>query len=258
MAYTPYAQDGSCKSADVVAQDIASIKGKGFNGVRIYATDCSGLPNVGNACRQNGMKMIVGIFIDGGGLGPAHEQLNQLATWGKDNWDLVEMVVVGNEAIFAGHCSASDLAGFIGEVRNTLRGVNYNGPVTTTEPLNIIQANAEVICGCVDVIAANLHSFFNGQTTADHAGDLVAKQLEDLAAACGGTKPAYNLESGWPSNGNANNLAVPGIDEQKQAIGSIIQHAGNVTVIFSYEDDLWKHPGDFNIEQYWGCSKLFD
>ncbi|KXS98598.1 hypothetical protein AC578_4299 [Pseudocercospora eumusae] len=258
MTYTPYAESGGCKSADEVNQDIGSIKQKGFTTVRIYATDCSGLINVGNACKQHGMKLLAGIFIDASGLGKAHEQLNDIANWGKQgNWNLVQMVVAGNEAVFQGAVSASDLAGFIGEAKSTLKSAGYGGPVTTTEPLNIIQANAGTLCPVVDIVAANIHPFFNGGFAASEAGDFVAGQIAELEKTCGGNKPTYNLETGWPSGGQPNGKAVPGVAEQKAAIDSIVAKVGSKSAIFSFSNDKWKAPGQYGVEQNFGCSHLF-
>ncbi|KAK4499180.1 hypothetical protein PRZ48_009693 [Zasmidium cellare] len=258
MTYTPYTSGGECKSASDVADDIAQIKAKGFTTVRLYATDCSGVENVGSACNEHGVKMIMGIYIDSAGLNKAREQIQQLVNWGQSNgWDKVEMVVAGNEAIFNGYCSASELAGFLGEVKSAFKAAGYSGPVTTTEPLGTIQENADAICGAVDVIAANIHPFFNGAISASGAGDFVKSQLELLSQACGGAKEAYNLETGWPSKGNSNGAAIPGSSEQKEAIDAIVASAGGKSAIFSYEDDSWKAPGDLGVEQFWGCASLF-
>jgi exo-beta-1,3-glucanase (GH17 family) len=259
MTYTPYRSDGGCKTASEVSDDMNSIKSKGFSTVRIYATDCDGAENVGAACRSIGMKMLLGIWVDGKGLGAAHEQLNHLASWGQNgNWDMVEMVVAGNEAIFGGFTTGPEMAGFITECKGVLKAAGYNGPVTTTEPLNIIQANAAALCPVVDVIGANLHAYFNGQTSAAGAGDLVARQLQDLAAACDGKLEAYNLESGWPSQGQPNGAAIAGVAEQKEAIDSIIAKVGSKSAIFSFGNDAWKSPGEYNVEQHFGCLELFD
>nr|POF24546.1 putative beta-glucosidase btge [Quercus suber] len=258
MTYTPYANDGSCKSAGQVSSDIGSIAAKGFTTVRIYATDCSGPENVGAAIKAHGMKLIIGIYIDGEGIGAkTSEQVSELTQWGSSNWDIVEMVVVGNEAIFNGYCSASELASFISEVKSEFSSAGYSGPVTTTEPLGTIQANKATICPAVDVIAANIHPFFNTAILASGAGPFVASSLSDLADACNGEKEAYNLETGWPSSGKANGKAVPGMDFQKTAIESIMQHAGSKSAIFSFQNDEWKAPGDLDVEQFWGCADLF-
>ncbi|RMY47710.1 hypothetical protein D0865_08512 [Hortaea werneckii] len=258
MTYTPYAADGSCKDSSTISADISSIASKGFTTVRLYATDCNGPVNIGNACAENGLKMILGIYIDGSGIGAnTDEQVSDLIDWGMGQWEMVEMVVFGNEAVFNGYCSASQLASGLEDARSRFSAAGYTGPVTTTEPLGTIQENAQTICPAVDVIAANIHPFFNTAIFASKAGEFVSSQLEDLADACNGEKEAYNLETGWPSSGLANGLAVPGFSDQKTAIESIMGAAGSKSALFSFENDDWKEPGDLDVEQYWGCANLF-
>lgn len=258
MTYTPYTTGGQCKSADQVSQDIMQIKAKGFTTVRLYATDCSGVINIGAACDKYGLNMILGVYIDSAGISKAREQVSVLANWGKSSgWGKVEMVVVGNEAVFNGYCTASELASFIAEVKSSFKSAGYTGPCTTTEPLNVIQENANTLCSAVDVMGANIHPFFNTAIDASGAGDFVASQLKLVESACGNGMAAYNLETGWPSAGNANGAAIPGVSEQKTAVDGILASAGAKSAIFSYENDSWKSPGDLGVEQYWGCANIF-
>lgn len=257
FCYTPYTQDGQCKSADQVSGDIASLKGKGFTSIRTYGTDCSTVANVGSACRANGLKIILGVPIDASGVGGAYSQVDSLASWGSGNWDMVEMVVVGNEAIFSGFTSAGDLAGLIGTVKSKFAAAGYSGPVTTSEPLSTMQQYGSTLCPAIDVVGANIHPYFNTAVSALLAGPFVATQLSDLAAVCGGSKPAYCLETGWPTSGDANGIALPGFDAQKIAITGIMAAVGSKAAVFSFEDDKWKAPGPFGVEQSWGCSGLF-
>ncbi|CAK4023689.1 glycoside hydrolase family 17 [Lecanosticta acicola] len=257
MTYTPYTSGGQCKSADDVSKDILQIKAKGFTTVRLYATDCSGPQNIGSACKEHGLNMILGVYIDSAGISKAREQVSTLVQWGKSNgWGKVEMVVVGNEAVFNGYCTAAELAAFIGEVKSSFKAAGYTGPCTTTEPLNILQENTEVLCNAMDVVGCNIHPFFNTAIDASGAGDFVSSQLKIVEALCSG-KEAYNLETGWPSAGDANGAAVPGTSQQKTAVDAIVASAGAKSAIFSYENDSWKAPGNLGVEQYWGCADLF-
>lgn len=203
------------------------------------------------------MKLLVGINIDATGISSyASGQVDALVSWAQ--WDLVEMVVVGNEAVFNGWTDAGSLAGFITSTKSKLSGAGYSGPVTTTEPLNIIEQYGSTICPVVDVIGANIHPFFNSDVSALLAGPFVASQLVDLAGVCGNSKPAYVLETGWPSAGSSDNgLAVPGIDTQSIAISGIMAAVGGKAAVFSYLDDHWKAPGQYGVEQHWGCANLF-
>jgi len=253
VAYTPYTSSGQCKTADEVMADITIIAGKGFKAVRIYATDCSGLENVGAACAANGLTIIIGIFIESSGTSGAQSQVTEIIEWGSaGNWGLVEMCVIGNEAIFNNYCTAEELAEFISSCKSALTAAGYNGPCTTTEPLDILQASAGALCDVIDVVASNIEVFFNGGIAAEDAGEFVAGQLQLTGECCPG-KTAYNLECGWPSAGSSNGAAVPGSAEQAAAIGSILSSCGENTVFFSFSDDAWKAPGPFGVEQFFGC-----
>ncbi|KAI9680119.1 MAG: hypothetical protein M1817_005136 [Caeruleum heppii] len=254
MTYSPYTNGGGCKPANEQASDIADIAKKGFSSIRLYSTDCGGLQAVGDAAKQHGLKIVAGVYIDQSGVGKAGEQVQALISWGQ--FQLVEMIVLGNEAIFNKYVSASDLAAFISSSKQKLQAAGYNGPVTTTEPLNILQEVGSTLCSCLDVVSANIHPFFNKAVTAAEAGDFVAKQLELVSGICPG-KTAYNLETGWPSQGNANGAAQPGKKEQEEAIKAIKASAGGKSVFFSYTDDMWKNAGEFGVEQHFGCSHLF-
>lgn len=259
MTYMPYTQEGTCKPASQVATDIASIRARGFSTVRLYANDCSAAQTVGAACAVSGLKMILGIYVDDDGTGDSvvREQVAELADWGRDNWDLVELVVVGNEALYNDYLSADALAQLIHATRDTLAQAGYSGPVTTTEPMSTMERYGATLCPAIDIVTANIHPFFDGRVTAAQAGDFVAEQLARLSRFCNDEKEAFSLETGWPSHGKANGQAVPGVVEQRVAIKGIMRAAGARTVIASFEDDVWREPGDLGVEQYWGVGGLF-
>ena len=242
ITYTPYNNDGSCKDSQSVASDVASIAAKGFSSIRLYSTDCSGLQNIGAAAKSHGLKLVLGVFISEAGISTASAQVTEITTWAAGSWDSVEMIVIGNEAVFNKYCGASELAGFISSAKSTFAQAGYSGPVTTTEPLNILTENAHLLCPVVDIAAANIHPYFNGAVTAEGAGDFVVQELKLLGTLCPGLA-TYNLETGWPSAGPANGAAVPGQSEQIIAIESIRKAAGGKCSFFSFADDKWKAAG---------------
>ncbi|KAL2020865.1 hypothetical protein VTK56DRAFT_7856 [Thermocarpiscus australiensis] len=258
MTYTPYTPEGTCKSAEEVEQDIADIAKAGFTAVRVYSTDCDTLPNVGGACRAHGLRMIVGIFIgevgcDNGSPDVA-DQIAALKEW--KQWDLVDLCVVGNEALFNGFCTVSQLTSLIANVKSQLASVGYKGPITTTDVVAAWTGNdVSSICNAIDVVATNAHAYFNPDTTPDQAGKFVAGQLSIVEKVC--NKPGYVMETGWPNAGNCNGVACPGPQEQKTALQSIETELGSKAVFFSFHDDAWKQPGSCNCEQHWGSASVF-
>lgn len=257
ITYTPYNPSGSCKDAAAVLEDIGDIASKGFTTVRLYSadkTDCNGLENVSAGCEAHGLSLIVGVYINGEGISGAQPQITDLAAFTR--WNLVVLVVIGNESIFNGACSASELAQFITSSKSVFEGAGYTGPVTTTETLNVLQQYSSVLCPVVDVVGANIHPFFNSDVIASDAGNFVKSQLDMVESLCPG-KSGINLETGWPSAGNCNGLACPGKVLQSIAVQSIRSVIGGKSVMFSYVDDDWKSLGQFDCERSWGISSLF-
>jgi len=223
--------------------------------VRVYSTDCSALDFIGAACDDNKIKMIIGVFLEKDkGIPGGQEQVDAIVAWAR--WDLVELAVIGNEAISSKAVTVGDLTAFISSSKQAFRNAGYNGPCTTTEPLDTWQANVGSWCDIVDVVGVNLHPFFNPDTVATDAGTFTAGQLSIADNLCPG-KTAVNLETGWPSGGSCNNMACPGSTNQAIAVKAIVDEVGHRSVMFSYVDDTWKEPGDFECEQTWGLIHLF-
>ncbi|MCJ1284923.1 hypothetical protein MMC26_004260 [Xylographa opegraphella] len=244
-------------SSDIVS-DIASIAAKGFSSVRLYSTDCNALSAVISAAATHGLKLVLGIYISDAGISGVEDQVSDITSHFEGDYSMVEMVVVGNEAIFNNYCSGAELAAYISSAKATLQTAGYTGPVTTTEPISILQANTAELCDVLDVVGANIHAFFNSDITASQAGAFVSSSLLELANFCPGDKQVYNFETGWPSAGDANGQAVPGAREQQVAIAAILAEAGARSAIVSFADELWKAEGDLGIEQSWGCGHLFE
>ncbi|GKT55344.1 exo-beta-glucosidase [Colletotrichum tofieldiae] len=263
ITYTPYSEDasGSCKSAEQVDSDIATIKKSGFRTVRIYSTDCSTLENVGAACEKYGLQMIIGIFVKEScdpNSADIKNQIDAITSWKK--WGMVELVVIGNECIFQGRCSASSLKQLIVSAKATISAAGYSGPFTTAETVGVWQQTDVIseICDVIDIVGGQIHPYFNAETSASAAGTFVKGQIEILeSSSICGSKPALNLECGWPSGGSCNGKACPGVSEQAAAIEAIKELAGGKTVFFSFHNDLWKAPGSCGCEQTWGCGQLF-
>ncbi|KAF6836854.1 beta-glucosidase btgE [Colletotrichum plurivorum] len=263
ITYTPFSEDasGSCKTAEQVDADIATIKKSGFTTVRVYSTDCSTLEHVGPACEKYGLKMIIGIFVKqtcDPNSQEIKDQVDAITAWKK--WNMVELVVVGNECIFQGRCSASSLKQLIVSVKASISGAGYTGPFTTAETVGVWQQTDVIseICSVIDIVGGQIHPYFNAETSAADAGTFVKGQIELLeSGSICGSKPALNLECGWPSGGSCNGKACPGKAEQATAIAGIKELAGGKTVFFSFHNDEWKEPGACGCERTWGCGDLF-
>jgi len=253
ITYSPYNDDQSCKTKEQVAGDIKDIAGKGFSTIRLYSSDCGALETVIPHCITYEIKIIVGIFIRDTSC-RADEDFARIMAWKK--WEHVAMFVVGNEALFQGFCQPAQFAAYIKEVKGKLTGNGYTGPVTTTEPLNILTQHGDYICDAVDVVAINVHPYFNPEVEAKDAGSFLNAQVAEAEKLCG--KPVYVLEAGWPSAGNSNGKAIASPEAQKAAFNSILTDCPTERIcLFTWRNDYWKNPGGFNVEQNFGCGSLF-
>ncbi|BCS21222.1 putative cell wall glucanase (Scw11) [Aspergillus puulaauensis] len=259
MTFTLFHDDESCMSKSEVLDKIGALKEKGFSHVRVYDTQCGTLEKVGEACKTHGMKMILGVFTDG----TEKQQVEEIAKWAQ--WDVVSLIVAENEAITGGSFQPAEVVGMIKKWKSTWEAAGYTGKVTIAEPIDVWLKYGDTLCPAVDILGANLHPFFNAEFSAAEAGELVGNQIRDLKQVCSG-KDVINLETGWPNNGNANGKAIPSRSEQSTAIKALEKAVGDVSVFFSYTDDLWKLKqkgasgsagNEFNVETHWGCFDQF-
>ncbi|KAG5971650.1 hypothetical protein E4U55_001154 [Claviceps digitariae] len=261
ITYTPFNPvTAACKSAEEVDSDIQIIKNGGFTTVRIYSPECNALQNVGAACKKYGVAMIVGVFVKASGCDvntpDVKTQVDLLAAW--DGWDLVKLVVVGNEAIMNGYCSPQQLRALIIDVK-TVCGAKYKGPYTISETLNIwLRPDVSAaICPVIPVTGANIHAYFNPSIAPEMAGVFVKGQIDILSTICPGNE-VINLECGYPSGGNANGLAVPGPSQQAIAIKAIRETSGHKTVFFDFQNSMWKFGSACACEDKFGVASVFD
>ena len=232
------------------------IKGMGFNTLRIYSTDCDTLKNVGDACKEKGLKLIAGVFVKENGCGLSgmnKQQIDDLIAWGQ--WDMVSAIIIGNEAVFGNLCSASQLRGLIEGGKSMLTAAGYPGPYMTAETVNVWEQHGDELCGCVDIAGANIHAYFDAGVAPGDAGRFVKSQLDIVQNKCG--KKALTTESGWPTEGNTNGHAVPGYSQQKEAVDSIRQTCGEDVVFFTYGKAFWKGDSSCNCEPYFNIESSF-
>lgn len=170
----------------------------------------------------------------------------------KGDWGSINAVSVGNELVNQGRASVGQVTAAIGQVRDTLKGAGYSGPVVTVDTMVAMKANPE-LCHASDFCAINCHAFFDGNVVADAAGDFV-QQWADLISGIANGKNVIVTESGWPSQGETNNKAVPSKENQAAAIDSIRLKLGKNVILYNAYNDLWKlDRGDtFGAEKFWG------
>ncbi|ANZ78117.1 BA75_05209T0 [Komagataella pastoris] len=261
IVYSPYSDSSQCKDSSTIETDLEFIASKGISAVRIYGNDCNYLTVVLPKCASLGLKVNQGFWIGPSGVDSIDEPVQEFiqAVNGNNgfNWDLFELITVGNEAISAGYVSASSLISKIKEVSSILSSAGYSGPITTAEPPNVYEDYGDLCSTDVmSIVGVNAHSYFNTLFAASDSGSFVKSQIEVVQKACSRSDITI-IETGYPSRGATNGKNVPTKENQKTAIFSIFDVVGTDVTILSTYDDLWKDPGPYGIEQYFGAIDLF-
>ncbi|CCX33254.1 Similar to Probable family 17 glucosidase SCW4; acc. no. P53334 [Pyronema omphalodes CBS 100304] len=246
IVYSPYNDDHSCKTYDEVAADIAQLSA--FSPFRLYGVDCNQVQNVIKAGKQYGAQVFAGIY----NVDKAAAELDTLIKAVDGQWDSVHTVAIGNEVVNFNKMTADGFAGLINSSRQTLRTAGWNGPVVGVDTFVAIMSNPQ-ICEASDYVAANCHSFFDGNVDAAGSGTFLDNMKAEMAKKCG-SKKIVITETGWPTQGGTNGKAVPGVANQAAALKSIVETQGKDVILFTAFNDMWKTNTALTLgaEQFWG------
>lgn len=241
VIYSPYTNNGGCKSSEAVKKDLEGLAG--YDIIRIYGTDCNQVANVyaGKAPHQKIFAGVFDVFNIENNLEIMHAGL-------KGDWSAVHTVSIGNELVNNGQASVSDIARYMKTARSKLAALGYTGPVVAVDTF-IAVINNPGLCELSDYLAVNAHAYFDGGVTAAQAGPWAEEQIQRVWNTCGSSKKVAIVESGWPSQGPSNGKAVCSEADQKAAVSSLKSTIGNDLFLFTAYNDLWKTPG---VEQWWG------
>ncbi|QPG93885.1 hypothetical protein C2857_003343 [Epichloe festucae Fl1] len=254
VSYTPYRADQGCKTQQDVDDDFKRMAGS-YSIVRIYGTDCDQVPMVYSAAKTHGMQLFLGIWSPSS----AQDEAVKISSGINGNWSIVHTVSVGNELVNKGEASPEDLIRSMNKARSVLRAAGYNGPVVTVDTFTAVLAHPE-LCDESDYCAVNAHAFFDGTILPSETGPWLQKTMSNIKSAISGQqKKIVVTETGWPTKGATNGVAVPSLENQKLALHSIKkQFASNPEdiILFSAFNDLWKK-NDMSTEIFTPRNKCF-
>jgi exo-beta-1,3-glucanase (GH17 family) len=249
----------ACKSIEDADKEWSQMQD--YDIVRVYGTDCDQPGNAFELAKKYKKKVFMGVYWLDSRL-PTEIQaiINAIQSSGA-GWDIVDTISVGNEDVHRGEKTPDQIFDAVSSARKQLQAAGYDGPVVHVDSQEAILANIDLCSQSAgDYIAANIHPFFNSQTSADQAGDFVQGQI-DLLKQCGAAKRRRRgdirvrvTETGWPKNGDANGVAIPSKDNQNTAVGSIKSKIASDIIMFSAFNNYWMQDDatTFNTEHYWG------
>ncbi|PYI02645.1 glycoside hydrolase [Aspergillus sclerotiicarbonarius CBS 121057] len=248
ISYSPYNDDGTCKTQDQVNKDFDRLTQYAF--VRIYGIDCDQTKKATTAARQRNLKVFAGVFD----LQNFPASLDYITGAAAGDWSVFHTITIGNELVNKGQNSVAEVVNAVNTARKKLRAAGYKGSVVTADTFSVMLQHPE-LCVVSDYCAANCHAFFDANNTPEQAGQYVKNQATQISKAARGKKTLIT-ESGWPHAGQPNGKAVPSPENQQTALVSLKQtfSGSNQLVLFTAFDDLWKQDssGTYGAEKYWG------
>jgi exo-beta-1,3-glucanase (GH17 family) len=195
--------------------------------------------------KELGMKTMVGAWI--GDDQEKNEQevagLIELAQQG-----YVDIAAVGNEVLYRNDLPADELLAIIKDVKAAIPGVQV-GYVDAYYEFGLHPEIADVC----DVILANCYPYWEG-CGMEHSL-VYMKQMYQQAVDAGKGKKVIITETGWPSQGEGKDGAIPSAtNAMKYFINaqSWSQDKGIELFYFSSFDESWKVGAEGDVGAYWG------
>ncbi|KAF5316836.1 hypothetical protein D9619_006154 [Psilocybe cf. subviscida] len=233
----------TCRTQDQWNTLANDAKSQGFGAIRIEGFECNALDMASSAAASVGIQVMAGISVQQGTIAASIDGINNdVATFrdafAKFGAGMYIGLTIGNEV----QDSPDNIMAKVFDVRGFLGSVGVTTPVSTAHNWVEVRDNP-ILCGA-DFVGANAHAFFDGGRTSGQTGDFVFQTVvPSLKAACPGKK-VFITESGWPSRGPNNGVAVPSVGDETSAILNLncaCRDDTSVSVFaFEYDDQLWK------------------
>lgn len=254
VSYSPFGKDQSplAKSFAIRPQQLdidLALLAKYFSCVRTYSM--TGLDELPAYAQKYGLKVMLGAWVGSDPVSTRME-IEQLVATANRYPDVVQAVIVGNEALLRKDISATRLAELITEVKGRVQQ-----PVTYADVWEFWLKHPQ-IAPVVDFITIHLLPYWEDQPTGiDRALDHVADVREEFGRRFS-PKDILIGETGWPSEGRQRETAVTGRVNQAKFIRGFVElaeHNGwNYNLIEAF-DQPWKRVNEGAVGGYWG---LFD
>jgi exo-beta-1,3-glucanase (GH17 family) len=230
-------------SEQEIAADIEMLAEQ-TNRLRTYSVRDS-LGEIPRIAQEYGMNVTLGVWISSDLVANEYEINRAIDIANRER--NIDLVIVGNEAVYRGDVTPEQLSAYIDRVRDNVKTL-----VTTAEPWHIwmkypeLADNVKVIAAHVLVYWEKEPSEFAVQGTIERA-KLVRKQFPK--------KRLLLAEVGWPSHGRAQGQAEAKPAEQAIYLRTLLNRlnaAGYEYFVIEAFDQPWKTGDEGDVGAYWG------
>ncbi|MFT3930836.1 MAG: glycosyl hydrolase family 17 protein [Spongiibacteraceae bacterium] len=256
VSYSPFDKDQTPLRPGFVIRpermdiDLALLS-KYFSCVRTYSM--TGLDDLPLYAQKHGMTVLLGAWVS---PDPKNTRLEieQLVAAANKYPDVVQAVVVGNEALLRKDISGPRLAELITEVKSRVKQ-----PVTYADVWEFWMKYPQV-APVVDFITIHLLPYWEDDPTGidDDAALKHVAAVHDEYARRFAPKDILIGETGWPSHGRQRETAVPSLVNEAKFMRGFVQMAernGWQYNLIEAFDQPWKRANEGAVGGYWG---LFD
>lgn len=250
-SYTPFDKDQSPFDQPLqlrperMEADMALLAER-FECLRTYSV--TGLEELPNIARKHGLKLIVGAWVSRNPADTAVE-IAGLVKIANAHPDVIQSVIVGNEALLRKEVTAQQLVTLIEQVKAQIKQ-----PVTYADVWEFWLKHPEV-APAVDFITIHLLPYWEdnpaGIESALHEVTEVRKTFGNAYAP----KEIFIGETGWPSEGRQRETAVPSSVNQAKFIRGFValaeENGWRYNLIEAF-DQPWKRASEGAVGGYWG------
>lgn len=269
ITYAPFARDlnNICLGPDQVKADMELVGGVAER-VRTYniAICPENTRIIMDYCKDNGLKVLLGLWIsqDSNGNQKEFDMLPEIM----DGYaDIIEAVVVGNEAVFIQEVDAELVVNYVEKAREMIRGSGHQHPVTTAEVWPIFESEVgQMLASASDFICMNMQPYWEGWDVFCHPGDSIDNcspagtyvnlKSDGLSELFG--KDVWICETGWPTDGErccsgerdnaqADFKAGPSVENATRFVSNLVEESvarNRPYYIHAIIDDDWKRIWD--------------
>jgi GPH family glycoside/pentoside/hexuronide:cation symporter len=194
---------------------------------------------------QKGIKSMVGAWISND-LNRNEKEIESLIALAKAG--LVDVAAVGNEVLHRDEISEEKLISYIKRVKEALPNI----PVGYVDAYYQFLDRPNLVANC-DVLLVNFYPFWEGAKL-EHSISYMQNMLELTQTVANGKKIIVT-ETGWPSNGESVEKAIPSKSNAMRYFIAVQEWAKNKNIdlfYFSSFDESWKVKDEGVIGTSWG------
>ncbi len=200
---------------------------------------------VAKVARELGLKTMVGAWL-GDDREKNEKEIAGLIKLAREGY--VDIAAVGNEVLYRNDLPASELLATIKQVKAAIPDVQ----VGYVDAYYEFTLHPEIVAAC-DLILANCYPYWEG-CGLEHSL-VYMKQMYQQAVDAGRGKKVIITETGWPSQGEGEQGALPSDENAMKYFINAQQWSREKDIemfYFSSFDESWKVGAEGDVGAYWG------